>query len=100
MPATDSFCLFLTSQDHLTLLNVYNGFTKYGSSSAKWCSTHRLNFKALSRAVSIRGQLKKYLYRFGGSAGKLESCEGDHTRLRRCLGKLDRFLVGWASPMS
>ncbi|CED83397.1 pre-mrna splicing factor [Phaffia rhodozyma] len=71
--------------DHLTLLNVYNGFTKYGSSSSKWCSSHRLNFKALSRAVSIRTQLKKYLSRFGTQGKKIESCEGDHKRLRRCL---------------
>ncbi|KAL7414009.1 P-loop containing nucleoside triphosphate hydrolase protein [Mrakia frigida] len=71
--------------DHLTLLNVYNGFTKYGSSSSKWCSIHRLNFKALSRAVSIRQQLKKYLLRFGKQPVRIESCEGDQERLRRCL---------------
>lgn len=36
----------------------------------------------MSRAVSIRGQLKKYMQRFNLP---LESCEGDAKRLRRCL---------------
>ncbi|KAJ9119855.1 hypothetical protein QFC24_005569 [Naganishia onofrii] len=51
--------------DHLTLLNAYNAFVKYGRQSPKWCGNHRLNHKALLRAVSIRQQLKKYLDRFG-----------------------------------
>ncbi|GHJ87867.1 hypothetical protein NliqN6_4269 [Naganishia liquefaciens] len=68
--------------DHLTLLNAYNAFVKYGRQSPKWCGTHRLNYKALLRAVSIRQQLKKYLDRFGI---KTVSCQGDSTRLRRCL---------------
>ncbi|KAH7340706.1 P-loop containing nucleoside triphosphate hydrolase protein [Rhizoctonia solani] len=67
--------------DHLTLLNAYNGFVRYGQ-SASWCRNHALNFRALSRAVSIRSQLKKYMTRFGLP---LESCEGDAIRLRRCL---------------
>lgn len=36
----------------------------------------------MSRAVSIRAQLKKYMTRFGLP---MESCEGDQKRLRRCL---------------
>ena len=36
----------------------------------------------MSRAISIRGQLKKYMQRFGLP---LESCEGDAKRLRECL---------------
>ncbi|KDN51841.1 hypothetical protein RSAG8_00390, partial [Rhizoctonia solani AG-8 WAC10335] len=67
--------------DHLTLLNAYNGFVRYGQ-SASWCRKHALNFRALARAVSIRAQLKKYMTRFGLP---LESCEGDAVRLRRCL---------------
>ncbi|KAG8686482.1 hypothetical protein FRC09_014104, partial [Ceratobasidium sp. 395] len=35
--------------DHLTLLNAYNAFTRYGR-SASWCRSHALNFRALSRA--------------------------------------------------
>ncbi|QRV86553.1 Helicase associated domain (HA2) [Ceratobasidium sp. AG-Ba] len=67
--------------DHLTLLNAYNAFTRYGR-SAGWCRSHALNFRALSRAVSIRAQLKKYMTRFGLP---LDSCEGDAVRLRQCL---------------
>ncbi|KAG9122768.1 hypothetical protein FRC07_000710 [Ceratobasidium sp. 392] len=67
--------------DHLTLLNAYNAFTRYGR-SASWCRSHALNFRALSRAVSIRAQLKKYMTRFGLP---LDSCEGDAVRLRQCL---------------
>ncbi|RPD79719.1 hypothetical protein L226DRAFT_178125 [Lentinus tigrinus ALCF2SS1-7] len=36
----------------------------------------------MSRAVSIRSQLKKYMQRFGLP---LDSCEGDAKRLRKCL---------------
>lgn len=36
----------------------------------------------MSRAVSIRSQLKKYMQRF---SLPLESCEGDAKRLRKCL---------------
>ena len=70
--------------DHLTLLNVYNAFVnpRVGKQSAKWCANHRLNFKVLSRAVSIRGQLQKYMKRFHLP---IESCEGDHARVRKCL---------------
>ncbi|EIW85298.1 P-loop containing nucleoside triphosphate hydrolase protein [Coniophora puteana RWD-64-598 SS2] len=67
--------------DHLTLLNAYNAFVRYGKSSS-WCKSHALSFRALSRAVSIRSQLKKYMTRFGLS---MESCEGDAKRLRHCL---------------
>ncbi|KAI0933717.1 hypothetical protein AcV5_005793 [Taiwanofungus camphoratus] len=67
--------------DHLTLLNAYNAFTRYGRSSS-WCKSHALSFRAMSRAISIRSQLKKYMQRFGLP---LESCEGDAKRLRKCL---------------
>lgn len=55
---------------------------RYGRNDKQWCGNHRINHKALSRAVSIRKQLKKFLDRFGI---KLESCDGDAKRLRRCL---------------
>ncbi|KAF8876040.1 P-loop containing nucleoside triphosphate hydrolase protein [Gymnopilus junonius] len=67
--------------DHFTLLNAYNAFTKYGRSSG-WCKSHALSFRAMSRAVSIRSQLKKYMQRFNLP---IESCEGDSKRLSRCL---------------
>ncbi|KAH9997562.1 P-loop containing nucleoside triphosphate hydrolase protein [Russula vinacea] len=67
--------------DHLTLLNAYNAFVSHGQSSS-WCKSHALSFRALSRAVSIRSQLKKYMKRFDA---KIESCQGDAKRLRQCL---------------
>ncbi|RSH91219.1 hypothetical protein EHS25_009518 [Saitozyma podzolica] len=68
--------------DHLTLLNAYNAFIRFGQNDKSWCGNHRINHKALSRAVSIRKQLKKYLDRFGIP---VVSCEGDAVRLRKCL---------------
>lgn len=71
-----------TEQDHLTLLNAYNAFMRYGQKDKSWCGNHRINHKALSRAVSIRKQLRKYLERFNIP---IVSCEGDAVRLRKCL---------------
>ncbi|KAI0385320.1 P-loop containing nucleoside triphosphate hydrolase protein [Hypomontagnella monticulosa] len=51
--------------DHLTLLNVYQAFITKGKKESKFCYDNNLNFKAMSRAVSIRAQLKRYLERFG-----------------------------------
>ncbi|GAA5829523.1 hypothetical protein JCM11251_000190 [Rhodosporidiobolus azoricus] len=68
--------------DHLTALNAYNAFVKHGRKSSKWCHTHRINFKALSRALSIRTQLSKYLKRF---EIPIVSCGEDDTKIRRCL---------------
>jgi hypothetical protein len=64
------------------LTAAYNAFVRYGRSSQKWCAQHKLNYKALLRAVSIRKQLSKYLERFNIP---VESCEGDAKRLRKCL---------------
>ena len=50
--------------DHLTLLNVYQAFVTKGKKDSNWCRQHFLNFKSMSRAVSIRNQLKRYLERF------------------------------------
>ncbi|GAA5900695.1 uncharacterized protein JCM6883_002924 [Sporobolomyces salmoneus] len=68
--------------DHLTALNAFNAFVKHGRKSSKWCHTHRLNFRALSRALSIRTQLSKYLTRFGVP---LISCGTDDSKVRKCL---------------
>ena len=40
--------------DHLTLLNVYQAFVTKGRKEARFCYDNHLNFKAMSRAVSIR----------------------------------------------
>ena len=51
--------------DHLTLLNVYQTFITKGKKDPKWCQKNNLNYKSMSRAVSIRNQLRRYLERFG-----------------------------------
>ena len=51
--------------DHLTLLNVYQAFVTKGRKESKWCKDNFLNFKSMTRAVSIRAQLRRYLERFG-----------------------------------
>ncbi|GAB5587907.1 hypothetical protein Unana1_02807 [Umbelopsis nana] len=79
--------------DHISLLNIYNAFTTKGKLSGKWCHEHFLNFKALSRAVSIREQLKKYMRRFNiplesclKMHGKTASGREEATRqIRRCI---------------
>lgn len=66
----------------LTRQTVYTSFIQKGRKSAKWCHSHRLNFKALSRAVSIRQQLLKYMQRF---KIPIESCNDNDQAIRRCL---------------
>lgn len=51
--------------DHLTLLNVYQAFIHKGRKEARFAHDNHLDFKALTRAVSIRAQLKRSLERFG-----------------------------------
>ncbi|KAG9236239.1 P-loop containing nucleoside triphosphate hydrolase protein [Amylocarpus encephaloides] len=51
--------------DHITLLNVYQAFITKGKKEGRFCHDNYLNFKTLTRAVSIRAQLKRYLERFG-----------------------------------
>ncbi|KAF2203200.1 P-loop containing nucleoside triphosphate hydrolase protein [Delitschia confertaspora ATCC 74209] len=80
--------------DHLTLLNAYHAFVTKGKKDAKWCRDHMLNFKALTKAVSTRNQLRKHLERFGIDVS--ESLYGQEDvvrvggrdkaeRIRRCL---------------
>lgn len=66
--------------DHVTYLNVYNAFCKNQHSG--WCYKHFLNYKNLTRAVAIRGQLSKYLKRFGVP---MQSCRGDTVAVRKCI---------------
>ncbi|EEY17555.1 pre-mRNA-splicing factor ATP-dependent RNA helicase prp22 [Verticillium alfalfae VaMs.102] len=51
--------------DHLTLLNVYLAFITKGKKEARFCHDHNLNFKTMTKAVSVRAQLKRYIERFG-----------------------------------
>ncbi|KAI4102666.1 MAG: hypothetical protein L6R37_004256 [Teloschistes peruensis] len=74
--------------DHLTLLNVYQAFVTTGKKEAKWCKDNHLNFKSMSRAVSIRGQLKRYLERFGISVDESLSSQKNQAQavqMRQCL---------------
>lgn len=78
--------------DHLTYLNVYQAFVTKGKKDSKWCRDHLLNYRALLRAVSIRGQLKRYLERFGiqvdESLSSRQSGSGMSTspeQIQRCL---------------
>lgn len=71
--------------DHLTLLNVYQTFVTKGKKEAKFCYENQLNFKAMSRAVSIRAQLKRYLERFGIPENPTTTTKDKGEQIRRCL---------------
>ncbi|WPG99124.1 Hypothetical protein R9X50_00193500 [Acrodontium crateriforme] len=84
--------------DHLTLLNVYQAFITKGKKDAHWCRDHFLNFKSMTRAVSIRNQLRRYLERFGIDVSESLNTNNDVLRvggeqatrpveenIRRCL---------------
>jgi ATP-dependent RNA helicase DDX35 len=82
--------------DHLTLLNVYQAFVTKGRKEPRFCHDNYINFKAMTRAVSIRAQLKRYLERFGmkvdetlsSNANKQPLAAGGPNKadqIRRCL---------------
>ena len=78
--------------DHLTLLNVYETFVTKGREDAKWCRENHLNFKSMTRAVSVRAQLKRYLERFGidveetlAGSRRTEGRGDRAVQIRRCL---------------
>lgn len=79
--------------DHLTLLNVYQSFVGKGRKEGRFCYDNYLNFKALTRAVSIRAQLKRYLERFGinteeslvGNSSHIKEPADKAEQIRRCL---------------
>jgi len=78
--------------DHLTLLNVYQIFITKGRKEAKWCRDNYLNYKSMTRAVSVRAQLKRYLERFGTNVeesltanGKGDEALDKGERICRCL---------------
>lgn len=78
--------------DHLTLLNVYQAFVTKGRKESKWCRDNFLNFKSMTKAVSIRNQLKRYLERFGINVEEsltVSNRDGGSTdkgeQIRKCL---------------
>ena len=81
--------------DHLTLLNAYQAFVTKGKKEARFCHENNLNYKSMTRAVSIRGQLKRYLEKFSinvdeslGGANQASSESSNTTKaeqIRSCL---------------
>lgn len=57
---------------------MYAAFITRGKKSSKWCANHLINFKAISRALSIRSHLERYLVKTLGLTGpsQLPSCLG------------------------
>ena len=79
--------------DHLTLLNVYQAFVTKGKKESKWCRDNYLNYKSMTRAVSVRTQLKRYVERFGinvdeslaKNSQQLDSLSAKGEQISRCL---------------
>lgn len=69
--------------DHLTLYNVYEAFVdpKIGKKDAQWCRSNSLNYKALTKAISVRRQLKAHLERLGISEPTSTSTSSSSTSL-------------------
>ena len=57
--------------DHLSLLNVYNGFAAE-QFSPRWCQKRGVRYKPLLRAVAIRAQIKKQLKQVRATAKQME----------------------------
>ena len=64
---------------------VYTSFVTKGQKSSKWAHQHLLNFKALSRAVSIRAQLKRYLQRYNVLISSCKDAANPSECLRKCI---------------
>ncbi|KFY59752.1 hypothetical protein V496_05548 [Pseudogymnoascus sp. VKM F-4515 (FW-2607)] len=75
--------------DHLTLLNVYQAFVTTGKKDVKFCRDNSLNFKSMTRAVSVRGQLKRMLERFGLSVDETLSKNANKQALG-AVGVMDK----------
>ena len=78
--------------DHLTLLNAYQSFVTKGRKDSRWCRDNFLNFKSMTRAASIRAQLKRYLEHFGTNVDetlaanmRLEDMSDKGEQIRKCL---------------
>ncbi|KAK0043117.1 ATP-dependent RNA helicase DHX35 [Biomphalaria pfeifferi] len=76
--------------DHLTLVNVYKSFIKFGQSS-RWCHEHCLNYKGLNRATEITNQLGRLLTKLNI---QIVSCEDKTETLCKCI--LSGFFVNAA----
>lgn len=67
------------------LMIVYTSFVTKGQKSSKWAHQHLLNFKSLSRAVTIRAQLKRYLERYGMFISSCKDAARPSECIRKCI---------------
>ncbi|KAI0435356.1 P-loop containing nucleoside triphosphate hydrolase protein [Xylaria sp. FL1042] len=67
--------------DHLTFLNVYNGWKQNGYSSP-WCFENFIQFRSMKRAKDVRDQLLKIMQRY---RHPVVSCGRDTQKVRRAL---------------
>jgi ATP-dependent RNA helicase DDX35 len=79
--------------DHLTYLNVYQAFVTKGKKDSKWCRDNLLNYRSLSRAVSVRVQLKRYLERFGIKADESLASQSRPVDLAKPAEQIQRCLT-------
>jgi ATP-dependent RNA helicase DDX35 len=71
--------------DHLTALNVYEGFLD-GGGNREWCSENCIHYPALVRAREVRRQLRGHLQRVATASGKrIVSCGNEGTERQRVL---------------
>lgn len=77
--------------DHLTLLNLYTAFVGQGKKESRFCHENHVNYKSMTRAMSIRNQLRRYLERFGITTDEAPPGRPVHDtaakaeQIRRCL---------------
>lgn len=67
--------------DHMTYLDVYNGFQD-AKKKKQWCHSHFINYRAMNKVLKIRAQLAATLERLHMP---LVSCGDTTTPIRRCL---------------
>ncbi|KAF2973401.1 hypothetical protein GQX73_g141 [Xylaria multiplex] len=67
--------------DHLTFLNVYNGWKQSGYSSP-WCFENFIQFRSMKRAKDVRDQLLKIFQRY---RHPIISCGRDTQKVRQAL---------------
>ena len=84
--------------DHMTLLRVFNGFID-SRCDRKWCEDNFLNFRALTYALEVRDQLRRFLKRFKPNENEaFASCgEDDKDAVLKCLS--EGFFCNAASLM-
>ena len=66
--------------DHITLLNVYNEFSKFQTED--WCKENFVHYRSLSKALEIKEQLKNILEKY---QLKIISCKGSYSQVRKAI---------------